>query len=88
MPMGAEPGTVALFEPEVASIEGGSMDAHSMNPAVVLALLSDLGGHVERVLVVGCEPLTVEEGIGLSAPVTAAVEPAEEAILLPELTAA
>jgi hypothetical protein len=31
------------------------------------------GGHVPRVVVVGCESLTVEEGIGLSEPVAAAV---------------
>ena len=76
MPMGERPGTVAIFEPDVESIDPTSVDAHSMSPAVVLGLLAGLGGRVPRVLVVGCEPLTVEEGIGLSEPVAAAVAPA------------
>ena len=42
-----------------------SVDAHSMSPAVVLGLLAGLGGHVPHVVVVGCQPLTLEEGIGL-----------------------
>lgn len=80
MPMGEEPGTVAIFEPDVESVEANSMDAHSMNPAVVLGLLTSMGGHVPHVVVVGCEPLTVEEGIGLSEPVTAAIAPAVETV--------
>ena len=40
-----------------------------MNPVVVLDLLAGLGGTVDRVLVVGCEPASLDEGIGLSAPV-------------------
>ncbi|MGH9056211.1 MAG: hydrogenase maturation protease, partial [Acidimicrobiales bacterium] len=52
------------------------LDAHSMSPDVVLATLGRLGGRLDRVLVVGCEPADLGEGIGLSAPVAAAVEPA------------
>ena len=51
-----------------------------MNPAVVLAMLASLGGEVGRVLVVGCQPSVIEEGIGLSAPVSAAVDSAVEAV--------
>jgi hydrogenase maturation protease len=47
-----------------------------MQPDLVLSLASSLGGDAGRVLVVGCEPATLEEGIGLSAPVTAAVDEA------------
>jgi hydrogenase maturation protease len=50
-----------------------AMDAHGMDPGAVLAMVDDLGGQVGHVLVVGCEAGTVEEGIGLSAPVAAAV---------------
>jgi hydrogenase maturation protease len=96
VPMGEEPGTVAIIEPDLAPSgpaegdddgDGGdpglgpTMDAHSMSPAVVLALLASLGGHVDRVLVVGCEPSVIEEGIGLSAPVASAVDRAVEAVL-------
>ena len=52
-----------------------------MNPAVVLGMLGSMGGEVGRVVVVGCEPSMVEEGIGLSAPVAAAVDRGVEAVL-------
>ena len=80
MPLGEPAGTVAIFEPDVEAIDPTGVDAHSMNPAVVLGLLAGMGGHVSRVLVVGCQPLTLDEGIGLSEPVAAAVGPAVEAV--------
>lgn len=52
------------------------LNAHGMQPDVVLSLAGTLGGKAGRVLVVGCEPATLEEGIGLSAPITAAVDEA------------
>ena len=90
VPMGQEPGTVALIEPDLDSLAsadddeagaGAAMDAHSMNPAVVLGMLGSMGGEVGRVVVVGCEPSMIEEGIGLSAPVAAAVDRGVEAVL-------
>ncbi|MEP7113601.1 MAG: hydrogenase maturation protease [Ilumatobacteraceae bacterium] len=80
MPLGEDPGTVAIFEPDIESIDPGTADAHSMNPAVVLGLLCSMGGHVPRVVVVGCQPLTLDEGIGLSEPVSAALIPAAETV--------
>src|SRR5258706_11543998 len=80
MPLGEAPGTVAVFEPDVESIDPTSADAHSMSPAVVLGLLAGLGGHIPRVLVVGCQPQTVEEGLGLSEPVASALAPAAETV--------
>jgi hydrogenase maturation protease len=96
MPMGDEPpGTVVLLEPEVPSPsqtdDDGDpvpvMDAHTMSPLVVLSTLANLGGSVDRVLVVGCQPETIEEGMGLSDPVAAAVDRAVEMVseLLTEL---
>ena len=88
VPMGEPPGTVAILEPELEGSERHSdgepppvMDAHSMNPAVVLDMLASLGGEVGRVLVVGCQPSVLDEQIGLSAPVAAAVDRAVEAVL-------
>jgi len=52
------------------------MDAHSMDPQVVFATLKSLGGSPRRVLIVGCEPLVIDDGIGLSEPVGRAVEEA------------
>jgi hydrogenase maturation protease len=87
VPMGESPGTLALIEPtglgEPETDDPSPapvMDAHSMNPAVVLGMLRSLGGHVDRVLVVGCEPSAIEEGIGLSPPVAAAVDGAVRAV--------
>ncbi len=76
MPLGEAPGTVVTFEPDVESIDPTSVDAHSMSPAVVLGLLAGMGGHVPRVVLIGCQPLTLEEGMGLSEPVEAALAPA------------
>jgi hydrogenase maturation protease len=76
MPLGEAPGTVVTFEPDVDAIDPTSVDAHSMSPAVVLGLLAGLGGHLPRVVVVGCQPLTIDEGMGLSEPVEAALAPA------------
>jgi hydrogenase maturation protease len=64
------------MEVDPTSEGGGIPDAHDMNPQNVLDLLTDLGGSVARVLVVGCEPAVVEEGIGLSDVVAAAVDEA------------
>ena len=78
---GEEPGTVYLIEPEPQAGRGDAaslslFNAHGMQPDLVLSLAGSLGGDAGRVLVVGCEPATLEEGIGLSAPVTAAVDEA------------
>ncbi|QGV77073.1 hydrogenase maturation protease [Streptomyces ficellus] len=79
---GGEPGTLYVID---AAAPGSRMpagavplDGHRMSPDAVLALLDTLCAGTgakapERTLVVGCEPATVEEGIGLSPPVTAAV---------------
>jgi hydrogenase maturation protease len=83
------PGTVSLIEVPTA---GGAdtpvaMDAHGMDPAAVLSMLSDLGGRVGRVLVVGCQPGSTGEGIGLSEPVAAAI-PAAIGIVLEVIASA
>jgi hydrogenase maturation protease len=84
---GDPPGTVSVLEaptgPGEASGGDGvleAMDAHGMQPAAVLAMLSDLGGQLDRVLVVGCEPAQVEDGIGLSARVAEAIPAAVDAV--------
>jgi hydrogenase maturation protease len=75
LPRGEAPGTVYLLEPDAMSDlpVNPALDAHGMQPDAVFRLLKMLGGDAGRVLVVGCEPATVEEGIGLSAPVSDAV---------------
>ena len=85
LPRGGNPGTIYVMEPELPTNVGqDALDAHSMNPVAVLQLVGALGGEVGRLLVVGCEPETVEpsaEGeMGLSGPVGAAVEEAVRVI--------
>jgi hydrogenase maturation protease len=81
VPTGEPPGTVSLLElddqarAELAA-EGAPVDSHAMHPQAVLAALEALGGHVGRILVIGCQPQTLEPGMALSPAVAAAVEPA------------
>jgi hydrogenase maturation protease len=72
VPRGGIPGSLYLIEPELGRLEA-SADAHSMDPAAVLGTLRALGGAPGRVLIVGCEPETVADGMGLSATVSKAV---------------
>jgi hydrogenase maturation protease len=79
IPLGDDPpGTLAVLDVDPGELddEGGPMDAHSMSPLVVLTALASLGGHVDKVLVVGCQPASVHEGMGLSDPVAAALDEA------------
>jgi hydrogenase maturation protease len=78
---GGAPGTVYLLEPEIntaktAALPASAPDGHGMNPGAVLGMLQALGGVPGRVLIVGCEPESVEERMGLSASVEGAVSEA------------
>lgn len=78
---GGDPGTLYVIEHDsagAAAPQGVPLDGHRMAPDVVLALLGTLCAGTgarppRRTLVVGCEPASVEERIGLSPPVSAAV---------------
>ena len=56
------------------------LDAHAMDPAAVFASLKALGGTPPYTVVIGCEAGSVEEGMGLSDAVAAAVPGAVHAI--------
>ncbi len=94
-PRGGRPGTLYLIEPDLSacdpaqSAEAGksALDAHSMDPAKVLAFARTLGASLSRTLLVGCEPAPFEECgnytemcMGLSAPVQAAVDEAAKMV--------
>jgi hydrogenase maturation protease len=79
---GDDPGTIYVIELEhsqpaaaAAGIDVGNQlfDAHGMQPDVVFGVLDMLGADAGKVLLVGCEPASVDYGIGLSPVVTAAV---------------
>jgi hydrogenase maturation protease len=74
-PRGGAPGTVYLIEPDLESAAGRvPADAHGLHPEAVFGLLRSLGGTPGRVLIVGCEPVSTGEELGLSPPVAAAVD--------------
>jgi hydrogenase maturation protease len=90
LPTGEPPGTIAVLEvssvqpetqPAVAdAFHAPLVDGHSMAPQAVLGLLRTLGGRVDRVLVVGCQPAETQEQMGLSEQVAAAVDDAVKVV--------
>lgn len=74
------PGDLSVLRVGQDDLGSGAFDPHGMDPVAVLASLEQLGGSLPPTFVVGAQPLTVEEGIGLSAPVEAAVPEAMTAI--------
>lgn len=85
---GGEPGTLYTLEHDLdaPTAAGAALDGHGMDPGSVLDLLRGLASTMDverpvgRVLVVGCEPASLDEGIGLTPAVAAAVGPAVEAV--------
>ena len=69
----SSPGEITVLEVGPDDLGKGELDAHGMNPVAVLASLESLGGTLPPTYVVGCCPETVDEGIGLSAAVEAAI---------------
>lgn len=81
LPNRGHAGTLHVFEADHETLSPtAGLEAHSMDPAAVFATLAVLGGTPPRTIVVGCEVETVEEGVGLSPPVAAAVSGAVAAI--------
>lgn len=90
------PGTLVVVEPDAQDLnscqEHTFVEPHAMNPLNVLRMARNMGGQLQRVFLVGCVPATLgpEEGqIGLSEPVTAAVDEAVKLVssLVPRILA-
>ncbi len=90
-PRGGEPGTIYVIEPDQAGATAGAGDnaclpdnpmfnAHGMQPDVVFGVLGMLDAGSKHVLVVGCEPASVDYGMGLSPPVAEAVDEAARVV--------
>ncbi|HEY7495473.1 MAG TPA: hydrogenase maturation protease [Candidatus Tectomicrobia bacterium] len=83
-PRGGVPGTLYTIEPDLGALHTleaseSITETHGMHPMRVFGLVKALGGQLQRILIVGCEPATLgpDEGLmGLSEPVQAAVEAA------------
>jgi hydrogenase maturation protease len=94
---GQQPGTVYTIEPDVDTVatrneQMPQVETHGMNPMKVLSMVKAMGGHFEKVLLVGCEPETFgpEEGqLGLSTTVAMAVNRAANVVesLIKEVSA-
>jgi len=85
---GGEPGTLYTLEAEAdPEIAAEAADAHSLTPATVLAWLRHTGASC-RVIVVGCEPASLEETMALSPTVAGSVDEAVRLVrdIVAELT--
>jgi hydrogenase maturation protease len=81
LPDRGAPGTLHVFEADHETLSPtAGLEVHSMDPAAVFATLTALGGTAPRTIVVGCEVKNVDECMGLSEPVAAAVPAAVAAI--------
>jgi len=80
VPNRGEPGRLEVIRAELDRDQPADLDAHGMDPAAVFAGVRALGGAVPPTVVVGCQVHSTEEGIGLSDPVAAAVDPAVDAV--------
>lgn len=74
------PGTIRVFEVTADDLRGTGVDAHAMDPLTVLSSLRALGGRLPGTVVVGCVAECVDEGIGLSPAVSAAVASGADAV--------
>jgi len=81
LPNRGAPGTVHVFEADHETLTAGvGLDAHAMDPAAVFASLAALGGTPPYTVVIGCEIDNVDERMGLTDAVAAAVPDAVKAI--------
>ena len=81
IPARGSPGAVHILQLDSSATPAGLWDPHGMAPHSVLAAVTSLGGALPPTLVVGCEPAELEDRIGLSTAVAAAVEPTIDALL-------
>ncbi len=81
LPGDGDPGTIEVLAVGEGDLGAGAFDPHGMAPVAVLASLSDLGGTLPPTYVVGCRPADLDDGIGLTESVAAAVPEAMETVL-------
>jgi len=81
---GGAPGTLYTIEPDLRALHTPEapellIEPHGLHPMRVLRWVQAMGGQLQRVFIIGCEPATLgpAEGLmGLSPPVQAAAEAA------------
>ena len=82
------PGTLYVIEPDLPERKPSQdvlpevmLDAHDLSPGGAMELVPALGGSVDRIVVVGVQPESLDDGIGLTPAVAAAVAPAADLVL-------
>ncbi len=84
---GGDPGTLYVMEASESDVDGQIEDGqmlnpHGMDPETVLRFVKYVGGWPGRVMIIACEPETVEDvGLGLSDVVRAAVTRAADVVM-------
>lgn len=78
VPDAGGPGSVVVQEVDPADYGSATFDAHSMDPNTVLQSVAALGDTMPRTMVVGCQPACLDDGIGLSEIVEAAIPTAAD----------
>ncbi|HLI60046.1 MAG TPA: hydrogenase maturation protease [Solirubrobacteraceae bacterium] len=84
---GGEAGTLYVMEVDGDEVDGRIEDGqllnpHAMDPETVLRFVKYVGGWPGRVMVVACEPETVQDvGLGLSDAVRASVDHAADVVM-------
>lgn len=80
VPNRGSPGSIEWCVPEPAADADPGLAGHSLHPQAVFAAVHALGGELPPMVLVGCQVASVAEGMGLSAPVAAAVPAAVQAV--------
>jgi hydrogenase maturation protease len=80
LPDRGAPGRLQVLEVGPDDVAHGELDAHGMDPAAVLSALGALGGRLPPTTLVGAQVADVQERIGLSPVVAAAVPAAVETV--------
>jgi hydrogenase maturation protease len=84
---GGAPGTLYVMEVDEDEVtsgieDGDALNPHGMDPETVLRFIKLTGGWPGKVVIIACEPLTIEEmGVGLSPVVEEAVGRAVDLVL-------
>jgi hydrogenase maturation protease len=84
---GGAPGTLYVMEVDESEVEGPiedgeALNPHGMDPATVLRFIKLTGGWPGKVVIVACEPQTIEQmGVGFSPVVEEAVDRAVDLVL-------
>jgi hydrogenase maturation protease len=81
LPQQGAPGDLTVLQVGPEDLGSADFDAHGMEPVSVLASLGSMGGELPPTYVVGCSPADLEDGMGLTAEVAAAVDGAVDAVI-------